>query len=39
MIYINDQGKEFINKISKILHNMTGTKQRRTSAYHSWMTK
>ena len=33
-IQINDQGKEFVNEVSKNLHEMTGTEQRVTSAYH-----
>ena len=33
-IQINDQGKEFVNKVSENLHEMTGTEQRITSAYH-----
>ena len=33
-IQINDQGKEFVNEVSKNLHEMTGTEQRITSAYH-----
>ena len=33
-IHINDQGKEFVNEVSKNLHEMTGTEQRVTSAYH-----
>ena len=33
-IQINDQGKEFVNEFSKNLHEMTGTEQRITSAYH-----
>ena len=33
-IQINDQGREFVNKISAELHKMTGTKQNITSAYH-----
>ena len=32
---INDQGKEFVNEVSKNLHEMTGTEQRVTFAYHS----
>ena len=31
---INDQGKEFVNKISDALLKLTGTDQRVTSAYH-----
>ena len=33
-IQINDQGKEFVNAVSKNLHEMTGTEQRITSSYH-----
>ena len=33
-VQINDQEKEFVNEVSKNLHEMTGTKQRITSAYH-----
>ena len=33
-IQINDQGREFVNKVSTQLHMLTGTKQRITSAYH-----
>ena len=33
-IQINDQGKEFVNQVSENLHEMTGTEQRITSAYH-----
>ena len=33
-IQINDQGKEFVNEVSENLHEMTGTEQRITSAYH-----
>ena len=33
-IQINDQGREFVNKVSKVLQNMTGTEQRINSAYH-----
>ena len=33
-IQINDQGKEFVNEVSKNLLEMTGTEQRVTSAYH-----
>lgn len=33
-IQINDQGREFVNKVSKELHKLSGTKQRITSAYH-----
>ena len=33
-IQINDQGKEFINEVSENLHEMAGTEQRITSAYH-----
>ena len=31
---INDQGKEFVNKLSTKLFEMTGTEQHITSAYH-----
>ena len=31
-IQINDQGKEFVNEVSKNLHEMTGTEQRVTSS-------
>ena len=34
-IQINNQGKEFVNEVSENLHEMTGTEQRITSAYHS----
>ncbi|XP_065681392.1 uncharacterized protein LOC136095095 [Hydra vulgaris] len=33
-IQINDQGREFVNEISKELYSKTGTIQRITSAYH-----
>ena len=33
-IQINDQGWEFVNKVCKQLHELTGVKQRVTSAYH-----
>ena len=33
-IQINDQGKEFVNEVSENVHEMTGTEQRITSAYH-----
>ena len=33
-IQINDQRREFVNEVSKVLHNMIGTEQRTTSAYH-----
>jgi hypothetical protein len=33
-IQINDQGREFVNSVSTALHDMTGTQQRVTSAYH-----
>jgi len=33
-IQINDQGREFVNKVSTALFTLTGTKQRITSAYH-----
>ena len=31
---INDQGREFCNKVSENLFNLIGTSQRITSAYH-----
>lgn len=31
---INDQGREFVNEVSKALLGLTGTEQRVTSAYH-----
>ena len=31
---INDQGKESVNEVSENLHEITGTEQRITSAYH-----
>ena len=34
-IQINDQGHEFVNSVSIVLHDMTGTQQCVTSAYHS----
>ena len=34
-IQINDQGKEFVNEVSENLHEMTGTEQRITFAYHA----
>ena len=34
-IHINDQEGEFVIQVSKVLHNMIGTEQRITSAYHS----
>ena len=33
-IQINGQGREFVNKVSEVLHKMTGTEQRITSSYH-----
>ena len=33
-IQINDQGKEFVNEVSENRHEMTGTEQQITSAYH-----
>lgn len=33
-IQINDNGREFVNEVSKELHRLTGTKQRLTSPYH-----
>ena len=33
-IQINYQEKEFVNEVSENLHEMTGTEQRITSAYH-----
>ena len=33
-IQINDHGKEFVNEVPENLHEMTGTEQRITSAYH-----
>ena len=33
-IQINNQDREFFNEFSKVLHNVIGTKQRVTSAYH-----
>ena len=33
-IHINDQGKAFVNEVTENLHEMTGTEQRITSAYH-----
>ena len=38
-IQINDQGREFVNQVSKALHDLTGTKQRITSAYHPQVKK
>ena len=34
-IQINDQGRELVNEVSKVLHNMIGTEQRITSVYHA----
>ena len=33
-IQINDQGTEFVNKVSAEMHRLMGTKHRVTSAYH-----
>lgn len=33
-IQISDQGREFVNKLSDELFNLTGTQQRVTSRYH-----
>ena len=33
-IQINGQGREFVNEISKVLHNMIDTEQCITPAYH-----
>ena len=33
-IQINDQGREFVNEVSKVLCNMIGTEQRTTSAHN-----
>lgn len=33
-IQLNDQGREFVNKVSTELHKLTGVEQRVTSAYH-----
>ena len=33
-IEINDQEREFVNEVSKVLHNMLGTEQCVTLAYH-----
>ena len=33
-VQINDQGREFVNSVSERLHQLTGVKQRITSAYH-----
>lgn len=33
-IQINDQGREFVNDVSRELHRMCGVEQRITSAYH-----
>ena len=33
-IQINDQGREFVNKVADELHSMTGTQHRVISAYH-----
>jgi hypothetical protein len=33
-VQINDQGREFVNRVSTTLHELTGVNQRITSAYH-----
>jgi hypothetical protein len=33
-VQINDQGREFVNGVAERLHQLTGVKQRITSAYH-----
>ena len=33
-IQINYQGREFVNEVSKVLHNMIGSEHRITSVYH-----
>ena len=33
-IQINDQGREFVNEVTKVLHNMIGAEQRITPACH-----
>ena len=33
-IQINKQGREFVNKVSKVVHSMIGTNQRITLAYY-----
>ena len=33
-IQINNQGRESVNEVSKVLHNMTGPEQHITLAYH-----
>ncbi|XP_065664643.1 uncharacterized protein LOC136086278 [Hydra vulgaris] len=33
-IQVNDQGREFVNSVSIVLHDMTGVQQRVTSADH-----
>ena len=33
-IQINDQGREFVNEVSKVLHNVIGTEQPITLAYY-----
>ena len=33
-IQINNQGRESVNEVSKVLHNMIGPEQRITLAYH-----
>ena len=32
-VQINDQRREFVNEVNKVLHNMTGTVKRKISAY------
>ena len=33
-IQFNNQMREFVDEVSKVLHNMIGTEQRITSVYH-----
>ena len=33
-IQFNNQIREFVDEVSKVLHNMIGTEQRITSVYH-----
>ena len=33
-IQINYQGREFVNEVSKVLHNMIDSEHRITSVYH-----
>ena len=33
-IQLNDQGREFVNKVSEELHRLTGVHQKMTTAYH-----